>query len=201
MREQDSEGARVITDKSRRNIQEKLERFWFAYPGVTTQIAITFPANELQGIDGQRVKDVARSIQRVLSKEFGAKGYRVIEFSKHKKTGLCDIPHFHILIDREIDPSRYIEFLSAELDWSIADIRSARLVSIERAHPGTARYFAKTDVPREKRCDVILPRFSAIKRVFAGFGWGKQPRPGPRKGVPFGPSLRGFRRTKQACRP
>lgn len=194
----DSEGARVITDKSRRNIQEKLERFWFVYPGVTTQIAITFPANELQGIDGQRVKDVAQSIQRVLSKEFGAKGYRVIEFSKHKKSGLCDIPHLHFVINREIDAGRFVDLLSDELDWSIADIRSARLVSIERAHPGTARYFAKTDVLREKRCDVIIPRFSAIKRVFAGFGWGKEPRPGPRKGVPFGPGLRGFSRTKQA---
>jgi hypothetical protein len=195
---QESEGARTITEKSRRNIKEKLERFWFAYPGVASQIAITFPANELQGIDGQRVKDVARSIQRVLSKEFGAKGYRVIEFSKHKKTGLCDIPHFHILIDREIDSSQFVELMSAELDWSIADIHVAQLVSIGKAHAGTARYFAKTDVPKVERCDLILQRFSAIKRVFAGFGWGKEPRPGPRKGVPFGPGLRGFKRTKDA---
>ncbi|WKZ81524.1 MAG: hypothetical protein QY327_06390 [Fimbriimonadaceae bacterium] len=196
MRKKRKRLTRKITARSRKNIEEKLDRFFNEYASGETHVAVTFPPEELKGIGGQRVKAVARTIQRLLVREFGVKGYRLIEFSKHKKTQLCDIPHFHFVVDGPVAQDDFEALVSNELGWGRDLIRDGTLILIKKGHAGLARYLAKTNVPKDKRCDSIPSQFGQIRRVFDGFGWrvkgASTVRPKLRP-KPFGPGGRGFR--------
>jgi hypothetical protein len=193
---------RRIKRRTRDNIEETIIVFRAKFPA-SKVLHISFPAAVSKGIDGDGVKEITRTVQRVLTSEFGAFGYRLIEFSKGKNSGECDIPHLHIVVNHLSDPDACRLRLYEALGWRLPrpeESSHAELVVIKNANVRTGRYLAKSLDYQAKACVVIPARFASIKRVFDGFGWRRDPgkpgkmlaRPRKRKNVPFGKGSKWF---------
>lgn len=193
---------RRIKRKTRDNIEETVIVFWAKFPA-SKVLHISFPPAVSSEIDGEGVKEIARKVQRVLTSEFGAFGYRLIEFSKGRRSGTCNIPHLHIVVNHLTDPDACRLRLYEALGWRLPrpeESSHADLVVIKNANVRTGRYLAKSLNFQFETCVDIPGRFASIKRVFDGFGWGRDPersgkmiaRPKKRRHVPFGKGSKWF---------